>query len=408
MSSTDMVSGLEMQPAPTVEELLQAEEVTRLSPHTTPTICKDHELEYDQSPSQKKSVITKVKEKAKKWRSTLSKKKHNDDDNTTPSWGVSLDDAEDEEDPEYLGAPMYESEMAPERYKETARQNPRAVPVISEAHVLPGSMTCAGDKPVTKTVSEEQENEKSPKTLTQTVAEKLAPAYSTVSVGAHAIASKIQSLAISAPETVISETHVLPSSVAGAAEDRPIIGTGSGKQENEKSPKTLTETVAEKLAPAYNTIQSLAISALETPGAAGLDPVEGGRAAEFVAGPTKVELDQVTSDPSRAPVAAASGEQKWDEGVSVKESLIHKSGPGEDDKSPSQVTSQATGPWKTAGDVSVVNKVGEAVDSLLPVQESSQPAVFHSAKNSSSDITISTVAHEVTEEENHGRILQAN
>ncbi|KAJ6755334.1 LOW-TEMPERATURE-INDUCED PROTEIN [Salix purpurea] len=351
---------------PTVEELLQAEEVTRLSPHTTPTICKDHELEYDQSPSQKKSVITKVKEKAKKWRSTLSKKKHNDDDNTTPSWGVSLDDAEDEEDPEYLGAPMYESEMAPERYKETARQNPRAVPVISEAHVLPGSLTCAEDRPVTETVSEEQENEKSPKTLTQTVAEKLAPAYSTVSVGAHAIASKIQSLAISAPETVISETHVLPSSVAGAAEDRPIIGTGSGKQENEK-------------------IQSLAVSALETPGAAGLDPVEGGRAAEFVAGPTKVELDQVTSDPSRAPVAAAS-----------------------DDKSPSQATSQATSPWKTAGDVSVVNKVGDAVDFLLPVQESSQPAVFHSAKNSSSDITISTVAHEVTEEENHGRILQAN
>ncbi|KAJ6424909.1 hypothetical protein OIU84_025644 [Salix udensis] len=350
---------------PTVEELLQAEEVTRLSPHTTPTICKDHELEYDQSPSQKKSVITKVKEKAKKWRSTLSKKKHNDDDNTTPSWGVSLDDAEDEEDPEYLGAPMYESEMAPERYKETARQNPRAVPVISEAHVLPGSLTCAEDKPVTETVSEEQENEKTPKTLTQTVAEKLAPAYSTVSVGAHAIASKIQSLAISAPETVISETHVLPSSVAGAAEDRPIIGTGSGKQENEKSPKTLTETVAEKLAPAYNTVSV---------GAAGLDPVEGGRAAEFVAGPTKVELDQVTSDPSRAPVAAAS----------------------------------ATSPWKTAGDVSVVNKVGDAVDSLLPVQESSQPAVFHSAKNSSSDITISTVAHEVTEEENHGRILQAN
>ncbi|KAJ6303100.1 hypothetical protein OIU77_017054 [Salix suchowensis] len=302
---------------PTVEELLQAEEVTRLSPHTTPTICKDHELEYDQSPSQKKSVITKVKEKAKKWRSTLSKKKHNDDDNTTPSWGVSLDDAEDEEDPEYLGAPMYESEMAPERYKETARQNPRAVPVISEAHVLPGSLTCAEDKPVTETVSEEQENEKSPKTLTQTVAEKLAPAYSTVSVGAHAIASKIQSLAISAPETVISETHVLPSSVAGAAEDRPIIGTGSGKQENEKSPKTLTETVAEKLAPAYNTVQRDWTLWREE------------EQQNLVAGPTKVELDQVTSDPSRAPVAAASGEQKWDEGVSVKESLIHKSGPGE-------------------------------------------------------------------------------
>lgn len=56
-------------------------------------------------PNQKKSVSTKVKEKARKWRSTLSKKKHNDDGNTTPTWGVSLDYVEDEEDPEYLGAP---------------------------------------------------------------------------------------------------------------------------------------------------------------------------------------------------------------------------------------------------------------------------------------------------------------
>lgn len=46
-----------------------------------------------------------MKERAKKWRSNLIKKKHSDDSNTTPSWGVSLDDDEDEEDPEYLGAP---------------------------------------------------------------------------------------------------------------------------------------------------------------------------------------------------------------------------------------------------------------------------------------------------------------
>lgn len=30
-----------------------AEEVTRWSPHTTPTFCKDHELEYDPSPQSK-------------------------------------------------------------------------------------------------------------------------------------------------------------------------------------------------------------------------------------------------------------------------------------------------------------------------------------------------------------------
>ena len=59
--------------------------------------------------------------------------------------------------------------MAPEGYKETARQHPRAVPVISETHVLPGSETCAAEvKPIPETVSRKQENEKSPKTLTQT------------------------------------------------------------------------------------------------------------------------------------------------------------------------------------------------------------------------------------------------
>jgi hypothetical protein len=258
--------------------------------------------------------------------------------------------------------------------------------VISETHVLPSSETCAAEvKPITETVSGKQENEKSPKTLTQTVAEKLAPACNTVSVATHAIASKIQSLAVSTPETVISETHVLPSSVTCAAEDKPITETVSGKQENEKSPKTLTETVAEKLAPAYNTvsiathaisskIQSLAISTPEASGAAGLDPVEEGRAASGY--------------------HFCAGEKKWDKGVSMKEYLMHMSGPGEDDRALSQVTLQATSPRKTAGDVSVVDKVRDAVNSLLQVQESSQPTVFHSAKNSSSDITISTDAHE--------------
>lgn len=136
-----------------------------------------------------------MKERAKKWRSNLIKKKHSDDSNTTPPWGVSLDDDEDEEDPEYLGAPMYESEMAPEGYKEAARQHPRAVPVIPEKHVLPGNVICAAeDKPVTETMSE-----------------KLAPAYATVSDATHALISKIQSLTISTPE---APTKVAPDQVA--------------------------------------------------------------------------------------------------------------------------------------------------------------------------------------------------
>lgn len=62
-------------------------------------------MEYDHAHTHKKSVLAKVRDKAKKWRNTLSKKKHGEDGNTTPSWGVSLDDDEEEEDPEYFGAP---------------------------------------------------------------------------------------------------------------------------------------------------------------------------------------------------------------------------------------------------------------------------------------------------------------
>lgn len=66
---------------------------------------KNHNSEEDNGLCQKKSVLTKVKERAMKFRYSLSKRRM-EDENVTPSWGVSLeDDEEEEEDPEYLGAP---------------------------------------------------------------------------------------------------------------------------------------------------------------------------------------------------------------------------------------------------------------------------------------------------------------
>ena len=56
-----------------------------------------------------------MKERAKKWRSNLIKKKHSDDSNATPPWGVSLDNDEAEEDPEYLGAPSRNTIKSKER-----------------------------------------------------------------------------------------------------------------------------------------------------------------------------------------------------------------------------------------------------------------------------------------------------
>ncbi|KAL2471324.1 hypothetical protein Adt_39460 [Abeliophyllum distichum] len=180
------------QTSPTFEQLLHGEDV----PWTltiSPTIGKNHDQEeYISNCQNKKSVLAKVKERAKKLRHTLSgKKKHGNelqDDNTTPSYGVSLDDEDEEDDdPEYLGAPMYESELAPETYREYARQHPRATPVVSENHVVPGSIKH----------ETQQENEKpaisSNKTIVRSLSQKLAPT--------HTIASKFFGLTVTTPET---------------------------------------------------------------------------------------------------------------------------------------------------------------------------------------------------------------
>lgn len=69
-----------------------------------------HDQEEDQTTPNKKSVFTKVKEKAKKLRNSLSGKKQHGFESqhgsSTPPFGVTLEDDDEEDDnPEYLGAP---------------------------------------------------------------------------------------------------------------------------------------------------------------------------------------------------------------------------------------------------------------------------------------------------------------
>ncbi|KAI4383863.1 hypothetical protein MLD38_009658 [Melastoma candidum] len=127
---------------PTFEQLLRAScDGSRWSGTNSPTYFREHDMEDQGHDYQRKSVLAKVKEKARRWRQNLGKKKGVDQDNGTPSWAVSLKEEEDDgdDDAEYLGAPMYESELAPEICRENARQHPRANPVISEKHILPNS-----------------------------------------------------------------------------------------------------------------------------------------------------------------------------------------------------------------------------------------------------------------------------
>ncbi|RVX20279.1 hypothetical protein CK203_004825 [Vitis vinifera] len=241
-----------------VDQLLQAGDPQNLPVAASPSFRRDYEQEDDHNPPSKKSVLAKVREKAKKWKQTLVKKKHDNDDNATPAWGVNLEDEnEEEEDPEYLGAPMYESELAPEGYKETARQHPRAIPVIPESHVLP------------------------------------TPAYATVAEATQTIASKIQGLTVAA----------------------------------------------------------------------------------------------ATSTPTTGGNGSSSEQQIWDKGVSVKEYLMNKLEPGEDERALSQVISDAISPRKTPGEMGVVEKVREAVTMLLRNGESS-PSTTATIPKSSSNIPI--------------------
>ncbi|KAF3454660.1 hypothetical protein FNV43_RR05108 [Rhamnella rubrinervis] len=372
---------------PTMEQLLRdGSEVSRRSPTSlslSPTLGREHDLDDDHihghTNNHKKSVLTKVKEKAKKLRHTLSgKKRHNEDGTTTPTWGVTLEDDDEQEeveDAEYLGAPMYESELAPEGYKENARQHPRAVPVISEKHVLPSSMKQGSEfsdnetqlspnNPAGALTMATKSTTSPTKTITETVTEKLAPAYATVSDATHAIASKIQDLAVSATSAV------------------------SNSQPN-SSP-----TAPQVFAPSRNNLAPVpaASHSLSAPSAPqtmpGLAPAQAGKHVGSV------------------------DKQVWDKGVSVKEYLMNKFEPGEDERALSQVISEAMSPKKTAGDVGVVEKMKEAVSSLLRHEEPSSKSAHFTRSTTlpppATHIPISTNVHEVVEEENHGRILQAN
>ncbi|XXG75259.1 hypothetical protein AAC387_Pa07g3805 [Persea americana] len=132
--------------------------------------------DYDEIYHVKKSVLAMVKEKARKWRDTLSTRKG---DNSTPAWGVSLEEEDDEEveNPQYHGAPMYKSELVPAEYKDTGRNLsiPSSAMTKNNVHVL--------------MVKEEGAESK---TITESVTNILAPAYAIVSGATQMIASIIQ------------------------------------------------------------------------------------------------------------------------------------------------------------------------------------------------------------------------
>ncbi|QCD88379.1 hypothetical protein DEO72_LG3g2924 [Vigna unguiculata] len=353
-----------------------------------------HDAEDDHSQNQKKSVLTKVKEKAKKLRHSLSKKKHEDGNLSSPSSATGAEGDGAEEEAEFLGAPMYESEKAPVGYKANAKQipSPRANPMIPEKHVVSSS-----DKHVV-----EQDHERA---LYRSLSKRTTHPH---------------------PATTIRTTtpHVTTASVTN-------INVNTNPSTHSGLHKKTIETIAPKLVVTsqYPTTTPRTTSA----------PITSAPSAGIS-----------QSGKNTSPTA-----QIWDKGVSMKEYLLNKLEPGEDEKALSQVISEAMSPRRTPGDAGVMEKVREAVTSLLRTEEpakyadassvatpsttrlspsspvstnasraSSQMPSSSNASRASSQMTASTTVSRTSslvpvsynaqqdyteaQEENHGRILQAN
>ncbi|KAI4368863.1 hypothetical protein MLD38_017371 [Melastoma candidum] len=262
-----------------------------------------------------KSVLSKVKDKARRWRQNLGKKKDTEHEDGTgtgtgmPCGGIaSLLEEEEEEDAEYLGAPMYESELAPLDCKEHARQHPRANPVISENHLLPNS---------------------------------------------------------------------------------PRLGDPRGMNSSMRPTRTMAPSRSLPNRDAASMMQGLTIR--PRPGAASSDQAD----------------DRLVRQNRASPVGNA---QRY--GISMREYLAQKLKPGEDDKALSRVITNSMSPRAATNDnitheVGIVEKVKDAVSSLLNTGDSSS-ASSNNAHPASRGTSVSNTATEVMEEESHGRILQTN
>ncbi|TKY67379.1 mucin-5AC protein [Spatholobus suberectus] len=385
---------------------------------------RHHDPEEEHGQNQKKSVLTKVKEKAKKLRHSLSKRKHEDGSTTSPSSVTGLEGDGVEEDAEYLGAPMYESEKAPAGYKANARQHPspRGNPVTPEKHVISSS-----DKHV---VEQDQG-----KTLSRSISKKTTTQPATIATTPNATTNtnaNINTNTLSGSNKPISETvaqkltpvHVGAPGAAHSLTSKMQGLTVSNSKPREHHDHTSSSTVSPKLI----RNSSLSYAAPRTPPAK--------VPSQASSSTPRTASAPVTPAPASAPPRSGKNTsptaQIWDKGVSMKEYLMNKLEPGEDEKALSQVISEAMSPRRTPGDAGVMEKVREAVTSLLRTEEptkyadtnttaaaatstttraSSQMSASNNASRASSQIPVSSNPQQdyaVAQEENHGRILQAN
>ncbi|VVB04600.1 unnamed protein product [Arabis nemorensis] len=350
----------------------QSGEASKLSPTGSPR--KENELQGEHS-HHKKSLFSKMKDKAKKLQHSLSaKKRHDEEGDATMSPFRRSEDhevrersyatlsprdkskdrkvrEEEEEDPEYLGAPMYESKKAPEELKKTAKQHPRENLVITETNLL-------SVLPTKHDAEHEQKDCICSNKENPVISEK------------NVLSDVKQEKSHDSDTTAITESMTKK--------------TGNKNQEPISPSKTVTETVTEKLAPAYAKVSD-ATQAIT-------------KKIQDMAFPESTEPEEESNDISEINTAgtnqpAGFNTKVWDKGVSMKEYIIQKFEPGEDDRALSQVISKAISPRKASSQAA---SFGGAT-TMVPAPNSA---------DNKAPLLANT--NEIVEEENHGKILQPN
>ncbi|KAF8116606.1 hypothetical protein N665_0016s0036 [Sinapis alba] len=342
----------------------QSGEASKLSPTGSPRKENEHHGEHSHH---KKSLFSKMKDKAKKLQHSLSGKRRHDEEgdaNTSLPFGRSADhqvreagvyatlsprdkskdhkvreEGElEEEDPEYLGAPMYESKKAPEELKETARQHPRETPVITETNVL-------SVLPANHDAEQQQKDCNGSNTENPMISEKN-------------VLSDVKQ-----EKTAHSNTTTVTDSVTNK---EPISPS-----------KTVTETVTETLAPAYAKVSDVTHAITKK--------------IQDMAFPESTDAEPDINDVSEINTSGTNqptgfNTKVWDKGVSMKEYISQKFTPGEDDRELSRVISKAISPRKA----------------------SSEAGTFNGATNMVSASNSLANTNEIIKKENHGKMLQPN
>ncbi|KAK6646090.1 hypothetical protein PHAVU_L008043 [Phaseolus vulgaris] len=368
---------------------------------------KQQDAEEDHGLYQKRSVLTKVKQKARKFCNSLSKRRM-EDENVTPPWGARLEDdeEEEEEDPEYLGAPMYESELAPEAYKENARQHPRANPVISEKHVLHNNIRLGMQQDREKPRASINHNLKSmtqldttiattrtssPNKASETLADKLIPVYAGGSLAANSVSSKIQSAVSKHPLTAntmpsqnasASSSRLLNSPSLSASQSRKNTTQNGASMDNYLMNKSVYEEDAKTMSPKQDLSSSSAsLGGKYAQKGVSLRNNSMNRYEQGNETRTMTPLQKSSSFSA----ASMSGKNTSQKGASTKDYSLSRFERMDNERTASQLQ----GPSRSSSNAGMMDKVRGAVNSLLGNEEPSQ-------------------TQQGDEDENRGRILQAN